>query len=287
MNLTANLVSAHSVDAREAAVRAACEAIRTKPSARWTSSRLAAVSGTTPVRLQRAFRDVLGLSPRDFVVACKRRRFLDTVKTGQRVTDAIYEAGFGSPSRVYDAIRLPGMTPATYGRGGQGAHIRWNSGAAPIGRVMIAATDRGLCFVEVGGDVSELIAALRDEFPLAEIERQPSAALEPWLAQALSVSRAQPMSAAMPVDVRGTAFQWKVWRALTRIPRGETRTYQQIARAIGRPTASRAVARACATNPLALVIPCHRVVPASGGTGGYRWGTDVKTALLDREAVRK
>ena len=288
-----NLAAIHSATtsvahSREVVVRRACEAIRSKPSARWTSARPAAAAATTPLRLQRAFRDVLGLSPRDYVVACKRRRFLDTVRAGQRVTDAIYEAGFGSPSRVYEALRLPGMTPATYGRGGKGAHIRWNAARAPIGRVMIAATDRGLCFVQVGRENSQLLAALREEFPFAEIDTRPSSTLKPWLDEALAVSNAQPVRANIPVDVHGTAFQWRVWRALTKIPCGETRTYQAVARSIGRPTASRAVARACATNPLALVVPCHRVVPGKGGTGGYRWGTDVKATLLAREsAVQK
>ena len=241
------------------------------------------MSGTTPVRLRRAFREVLGLSPRDFVVACKRERFLNGVRRGGRVTDAIYEAGFGSPSRVYDAIRLPGMTPATYGRGGRGAHIRWQTVASPVGRVMVAATDRGLCFVQVGDSQAELVRRLTAEFPLAEVEGRPSAALAPWARAALAVTRAERPDADLPVDVRGTAFQWRVWRALTRIPRGQTRSYAEVARAIGAPRAVRAVGRACATNPLALVVPCHRVVPQSGGLGGYRWGTSVKETLLARE----
>jgi AraC family transcriptional regulator of adaptative response/methylated-DNA-[protein]-cysteine methyltransferase len=255
-----------------------------RPAAIWTSARLAAVSGTTPVRLQRAFRDVLGLSPRDYVVACKRRRFLDTVRTGQRVTDAIYAAGFGSPSRVYESIRLPGMTPATYGRGGKGAHIRWRTASTRIGQVMVAATARGLCFVQIGLADRDLLAELRDEFPSADIDTRPSSALKPWMAGAIAVSMAKPPNLDLPVDIRGTAFQWRVWRALTRIPCGETRSYADVARAIGNPAAVRAVARACATNPIALVVPCHRVVPKSGGAGGYRWGTRVKDALLKAEA---
>jgi AraC family transcriptional regulator of adaptative response/methylated-DNA-[protein]-cysteine methyltransferase len=272
-----------SASSKDIAVCRACEAVLARPDASWSSARLATVSGATPVQLQRAFRDVLGLSPRDYVVACRRRRFLDTVRKGQRVTDAIYEAGFGSPSRVYEAIRLPGMTPATYGRGGKGAHIRWTTGASGIGRVMVAATERGLCFVQVGVEEPQLISLLRDEFPRAEIDARRSASLKPLIDAALAVASAKPPRADLPIDIRGTAFQWRVWRALTRIPRGETRSYGEVARAIGRPKAVRAVARACATNPIALVVPCHRVVPRGGGVGGYRWGTAVKETLLKAE----
>ncbi|MBP8274741.1 MAG: methylated-DNA--[protein]-cysteine S-methyltransferase, partial [Acidobacteria bacterium] len=237
---------------------------------------------TTPVQLQRAFRAVLGLSPRDYVVACRRERFLKQVKSGGRVTDAIYASGFGSPSRVYDAIRLPGMTPATYGRGGKGAHIRWMSGATPIGHVMVASTDRGLCFVQVGEPVT-MLRSLRDEFPLAMIDARASRALQPLLAAAQAVATAKPLPAELPIDIRGTAFQWRVWRALTKIPRGETRSYTDIAKAIGSPSSVRAVARACATNPVALVVPCHRVVRADGDLAGYRWGLKVKKTLLSKE----
>ena len=263
-------------------VTSACAAVLARPDARWTSAGLAKAGGTTPVTLQRAFRAVLGLSPRDYVVACRRQRFLDTVKTGERVTDAIYSAGFGSPSRVYDAIRLPGMTPATYGRGGKGANIRWLTGASPLGQVMVAATERGLCFVQVGDDVA-MRRALAEEFPLASIDERPSRSLRPLLSAALAAASAKPLPPELPVDISGTAFQWRVWRALTRIPRGQTRSYSDIARAIGSPSSVRAVARACATNPVALVVPCHRVVRADGDLAGYRWGTSVKKQLLSKE----
>jgi len=273
-----------SVLTREQLVRRACAAVLSRPEMPWTSARLAKAGGTNPVQLQRAFRDVLGLSPRDYVVACKRKRFLETVKKGQRVTDAIYSAGFGSPSRVYDAIRLPGMTPATYGRGGKGAHIQWMMGDSPVGHVCVAATERGLCFVRIGdGGVTEMRGALETEFPLAEIDLKPSAKLKPMLEAAVAAASAKQIPVEFPIDIRGTAFQWRVWRALTRIPRGETRSYSDIARAIGRPSAVRAVARACATNPVALVVPCHRVVAKTGAAGGYRWGAGVKKTLLAKE----
>ncbi len=264
------------------AVQSACAAVLARPDVAWNSARLAKAGGTTPVRLQRAFRAVLGLSPRDYVVACRRQQFLKTVKTGERVTDAIYSSGFGSPSRVYDAIRLPGMTPATYGRGGKGANIRWLAGASPIGHVMVAATERGLCFVQVG-EPDAMQRALSDEFPAASINDRPSRSLRMLLAAALAAASAKPLPPELPVDIRGTAFQWRVWRALTRIPRGQTRSYSDIARAIGAPASVRAVARACATNPVALVVPCHRVVRRDGAAGGYRWGMDVKAALLTKE----
>jgi AraC family transcriptional regulator of adaptative response/methylated-DNA-[protein]-cysteine methyltransferase len=267
-------------------VRRACAAVLSRPEMPWTSARLAKAGGTNPVQLQRAFRDVLGLSPRDYVVACRRTRFLETVKRGERVTDAIYSAGFGSPSRVYDAIRLPGMTPATYGRGGKGAHISWMTGDSPVGHVCVASTDRGLCFVRIGsGGADEMRRALATEFPFAEIDLKPSPALEPMLDAAIAAASAKQIPVEFPIDIRGTAFQWRVWRALTRIPRGETRSYSDIARAIGRPSAVRAVARACATNPVALVVPCHRVVAKTGAAGGYRWGAKVKKNLLAKEKI--
>lgn len=267
---------------REQLVRRACAAVLSRPEVPWTSARLAKAGGTNPVQLQRAFRDILGLSPRDYVVACRRKKFLENVKTGQRVTDAIYSSGFGSPSRVYDAIRLPGMTPATYGRGGKGAHIQWMSGDSPVGRLMVASTDRGLCFVQIG-EMDEMRRALAKEFPLSEIDLKPSASLRPMLDAAIAVASAKQIPVEFPIDIRGTAFQWRVWRALTRIPRGETRSYSDVARAIGRPSAVRAVARACATNPVALVVPCHRVVSKTGATGGYRWGAKIKKTLLATE----
>ncbi|HUL72047.1 MAG TPA: methylated-DNA--[protein]-cysteine S-methyltransferase [Vicinamibacterales bacterium] len=261
-------------------VRHACEAVARRPEARWSSARLARAGGTSVVQLQRAFREVLGLSPRDYVSACRQRRFLDAVRNGHRVTDAVYESGFGSPSRVYGAISLPGMTPATYGRGGQGATIRWLAADSRVGRVLVAATERGLCAVRAGGPDVELVRALRDEFPRASIDPRPSSRLRPLLTTALAVANATKVPADLPIDIQGTAFQWRVWRALTRIPQGETRTYADVARAIGRPSAVRAVARACATNPIALVVPCHRVIRTDGGLGGYRWGLAMKEALL-------
>jgi AraC family transcriptional regulator of adaptative response/methylated-DNA-[protein]-cysteine methyltransferase len=270
-----------------ARVRRACEAIGRKPDAPWTSRAITKAGGASVAQLQRSFRRVLGLAPRDYVAACRHRRFLDTLRSGAAVTDAIYESGYGSPSRVYESMRLPGMTPATYGRGGTGAQIEWTSVASPIGRILVAATTRGLCAVRVAPTDRESVAALQAEFPRAVISRGSSNRLDEMAAAAKAVADGQAISGDVPVDIRGTAFQWRVWRALTRIPVGETRSYAAVARAIGQPTATRAVARACATNPIALVVPCHRVVREDGELGGYRWGTHAKRALLTTERAAK
>lgn len=264
-------------------VRQACVAVARHPDARWTATKVARAGGTTVVQIQRAFRSLLGLAPRDYVAACRRRRFLAHLRNGIGVTGAMYDAGYGSPSRLYGAIRLPGMQPATYGRGGLGASIDWTTVSTPLGFVLVAATPKGLCFVEVGGSVPALVAALKAEFPAASISPGPSASLKPLAEAAHAVALAKDVSADLPVDIRGTAFQWRVWRALTSIPRGETRTYSDVARAIGSPSSVRAVARACATNPIALVVPCHRVIGTDGKLHGYRWGVDVKRTLLDVE----
>ena len=272
-----------TAETKETVVRRACDAVATHPDKPWSNARLATIAGASPVQLQRAFRSVLGISPRDFITASKRRKFLDALKARPSVTEAIYEAGYGSPSRVYDAIRLPGMTPATYGRGGKGATIHWLTASSPLGRILVASTDRGLCFVQIGENDPTLAKALRDEFPLASVDEKASRALAPLMAAAQAIAEARPLPADVPVDIQGTAFQWRVWRALTRIPRGQTRSYSNVAAAIGRPSAVRAVARACATNPLALVVPCHRVVRTDGQPGGYRWGVGVKKTLLEKE----
>ncbi len=267
-------------------VQRACRAIAARPDARWSSAAIARAGGTSVVQLQRAFRRVLGLAPRDYVAACRQRRFLDAVRNGHRVTDAVFEAGYGSSSRVYGAITLPGMTPATYGKGGAGAAIRWLAADSAVGRLLVASTDKGLCAVRAGAGDAALLADLRREFPLAEIAARPSAELRPLVDAALAIAETTPVPAGIPLDIRGTAFQWRVWRALTQIPRGETRTYSQIARAIGRPSAVRAVGHACATNPVALLVPCHRVLRTDGQLGGYRWGLDMKRALIAAEQRR-
>jgi AraC family transcriptional regulator of adaptative response/methylated-DNA-[protein]-cysteine methyltransferase len=267
----------------EQAVDRARAWIDTHPDARPSLDRLARVTGLSPWHLQRIFTSAVGMSPRAYARA-RRASALKRELRRTSVTDAIYAAGFGSASRAYeDAPATLGMTPGAYRRGGHGERIVFGTAATPIGVVLAAATSRGLCTVALGDDAKALEGALRAEFPKAEIVRDRSR-----LAQALATLRdaaaGEPPRAALPLDVAASAFQQRVWRALQAIPPGQTRTYAEVARAIGRPTAARAVARACATNPVALVVPCHRVVPATGGPGGYRWGSDRKEKILAREA---
>jgi AraC family transcriptional regulator of adaptative response/methylated-DNA-[protein]-cysteine methyltransferase len=267
-------------------VRRACAAMARAPEGPWPAPRLARAGCASVAQLQRAFRRVLGLSPRDYLAACRRRRFLDELRQGRRVTEAVYAAGYGSSAQAYGTHKVPGMTPATYGRGGRGATIAWTSVDSPVGRILVAATSRGACFVEIGPDDATLVKALAKEFPEAAIAPGPAPGLSALAGAARAAVAGAPVVAGLPLDVRGTAFQWRVWRALAAIPAGETRTYADVAQAVGVPPAARAVGRACATNPVALLIPCHRVVPKTGGVGNYRWGAAVKEALLAIERGR-
>jgi AraC family transcriptional regulator of adaptative response/methylated-DNA-[protein]-cysteine methyltransferase len=266
-----------------ASVRRACEAAARVVDRPWTVARLAHAAGTSIAQLQRAFRRHVGITPRDYVAAMRRRQLLQHLQKGATVTTATYDAGFGSISQVYEGTALPGMTPATYGKGGAGAAIEWQVADTAAGPMLVAATARGICFLEFGASPEALLAELRREFPRATIAAQPSPRLAALADAARALAEARPVSTELPLDIRGTAFQWRVWRELARIPIGETRTYAQIAAAIGQPAAVRAAARAIATNPVSVVIPCHRVVGTNGSLTGYRWGVDVKRALLDRE----
>lgn len=272
------------VDGAADALTRVCCAVGQRPQARWTSTRLAQTAGLSVSQMQRAFREGLGLAPRDYVAACRRRRLLQALRDGQRSTDAVYAAGYGSPSRVYGGFQLPGMTPATYGRGGRGARIDWLTTRSRLGLILVAATARGVCFVAIGSSRVALVRWLEAEFPAATIAARPSRRLASLARVARAAAAGAPIRADVPVDVRGTAFQWRVWRALTRIPRGQTRAYAELGATVGQPSAARAVARACATNPLTLLVPCHRIVRGTGHPGGYRWGIDVKRRLLANEA---
>ncbi len=237
----------------------------------------------SPHHLQRRFKAIVGLSPREFQSAVRAGRLRTSLRDGRDVTTAIYEAGYGSPSRVYEAAPTgKGMSLSNYRRGGAGMRIGYSTMASPVGQVLVAATDSGVCAVKIGSSERTLVSDLRREYPAADIaaNRAPRAEWTKAIAQHL---RGDAPALDLPIDVRATAFQWKVWRALQQIPYGETRAYADVARSIGRPKAARAVARACATNPVCLVVPCHRVVPSAGGTGGYRWGTQRKERLLATE----
>ncbi len=250
-----------------------------------TLQRLSREAGLAPHHFQRTFKQVMGISPRAYADALRMGAFRSGVRKGAAVIDAAFQAGFGSTSRLYE--RAPaqlGMTPAAFRKGGRGLALRYTIVGSPLGRLLVAATGRGVSLVSLGDADAPLERALREEYPAAEITRD-DAALAERVRHIVKHLEGREPHLDLPVDVRATAFQWRVWQELRTIPRGETRSYAEVARAIGKPRAVRAVARACATNPVALVVPCHRVVPAAGGTGGYRWGADRKAALLERESV--
>jgi AraC family transcriptional regulator of adaptative response/methylated-DNA-[protein]-cysteine methyltransferase len=257
--------------------------IETHPDLHPSLARLARVAGVSPWHLQRSFKRQLGMTPAEYARARRAARLKHELKQGP-VTEAIYAAGFGSPSRVYDeAAGALGMTPRAYRAGGRGERIRFTTLTTRLGAMLVAATDRGLCRVALGDDPAALEQRLREEFPSADV-RKDRAGLEAATSALRAAAAGQPVESELNLDVRATAFQRRVWRVLQGIPAGETRTYAEVARQLGSPKSARAVARACATNPVALAVPCHRVVPASGGTGGYRWGSERKKKLLADEA---
>jgi AraC family transcriptional regulator of adaptative response/methylated-DNA-[protein]-cysteine methyltransferase len=243
--------------------------------------------GGSPYHLQRNFKRLVGVSPREYAEACRLNKVRRGLQRGGDVTTAMVDAGYGSSSRFYErAVPKLGMLPSAYRNGGPGATIGFTIVGSPLGRLLVAATARGICAVKLGDSDAALRSELGREFNAATI-LEDDASLGKWTRAILTYLNDRSVKASrsmeLPLDVRATAFQWQVWQALAAIPYGETRTYGDIAVAIGRPKAVRAVARACATNPVALAIPCHRVVPASGGEGGYRWGASRKRALLKHE----
>jgi AraC family transcriptional regulator, regulatory protein of adaptative response / methylated-DNA-[protein]-cysteine methyltransferase len=263
--------------------------------ARPTLDSLAARFGTSPHRLRRGFARLTGITPREYVDARLLQRVKAELKNGSSVTDALYAAGYGSSRSLYErAPEQLGMTPATYRKGGRGMAIRYAIVDSPLGRLLVAATERGVCSVCLGDSDSALERVLREEYPEAELARDFSASaagvaaiggLASWVRDLVRHLSGQLPNLDLPVDVRATAFQWRVWQELRAIPSGSTRSYSEVARALGRPKAARAVARACATNPVAVVIPCHRVVREDGDLGGYRWGLERKRKLLERESA--
>ncbi len=239
----------------------------------------------SPHHLQRTFKRMTGITPRQYAEACRLHRLKSLVRKGTHVTRALYEAGYGSSSRLYEGV-LPrmGMTPGKYLKGGKGMHLRYTIVNCPLGRLLIAATDKGVSAVSVGKSDHALETALFGEYPAAEIHPD-KGGLREYVTALLKCLGGKKPHLDLPLDVQVTAFQWRVYEVLRTIPYGQTRTYEEIAKAIGHPGAARAVGRACATNPAAIVIACHRVVRKDGGLGGYRWGTETKQALLDREKI--
>lgn len=267
-----------------------CEFIRAHHDEALTLQALAEQAGLSQWHLQRSFKAVTGLSPREFIESCRLETLKGSLRDKKPVTEAIYQAGFGSSSRVYErADTRLGMTPAEYRSGGENVSISYVSVAGPLGRMMIGATDRGLCFLQFADTDDRLLEMLHSEYPRAEFREMP----KPWpvefdhwiraLNEHLEGVRPQ---LELPIDLQATAFQMSVWKYLQKIPYGSVESYSEVAAGIGRPKAVRAVARACATNRIALVIPCHRVIRGTGELGGYKWGLERKRALLDRERAR-
>jgi AraC family transcriptional regulator of adaptative response/methylated-DNA-[protein]-cysteine methyltransferase len=253
---------------------------------RITLEALGAEAGVSPHHLQRTFKSIMGITPRQYAEACRLDGLKLGLQGGKDVTNALYEAGYSSSSRLYE--RAPaelGMTPATYRRGGRGMRIAYTLVDSSLGRLLVAATERGVSAVSLGDSDAALEAALRAEYPNAEIhrDRRPQGGLSDWVSRILSHIAGEGPSLDLPLDLQATAFQWRVWKELCAIPYGATRSYTEVAQAIGRPTAVRAVARAVATNPVAVVVPCHRVLHQDGSLSGYRWGPARKRALLEKE----
>jgi AraC family transcriptional regulator of adaptative response/methylated-DNA-[protein]-cysteine methyltransferase len=260
-----------------------CRYIETHLESSLTLGTLSEQAGISPFHFQRLFKKLTGITPRQYVDACRLGVLKTRLKERRTVTMAMIEAGYGSTSRLYErASSQLGMTPATYRHGGPATTIRYTVADCPLGRILLAGTERGVCALYLGASDAPLEAELKQEFPAADVERDDQE-LEAWVCIISNHLNGKQPHLDLPLDVRATAFQWRVWQELRRIPYGCTRSYSDIARAIGQPSAVRAVARACATNPVSVVIPCHRVLREDGSLGGYRWGLERKQSLLDRE----
>lgn len=248
---------------------------------------LARTLGVTPATLRRAFQRITGLKPRELAEALRLKRFKALMREGKSITDALYETGYGSSSRVYERSNSQlGMTPATYRKGGEGMKLGYTVAKSPLGKVLVAATQRGVSAVYLGVAESALLAELRSEYPRAEITPATDS-FQRWVREIVQRIEGRQPHLELPLDLQATAFQRRVWKELQRIPRGRTRTYSQVARSLGQPKAVRAVARACAANPVSIVVPCHRVIREDGALAGYRWGLSRKEKLLAQERAAK
>jgi AraC family transcriptional regulator of adaptative response/methylated-DNA-[protein]-cysteine methyltransferase len=274
-------------DPQAGAIVAVTEYLKEHAEERTKLADVAKATGVGRLTILRGFKRVLGVSPGQYAKEQRLAKFKDKVRQPKtRITDAIYDAGFGSSSRLYEKSAASlGMTPRTMRAGGEGLAIRYCTAASPLGRMLVAATDRGVCSIAFGKDDAELIAGLRERFSKAELV--PAKGNTGWLAAAVEFVTSQlgehPLAATFPLDVRATAFQQRVWKALQAIPRGETRSYGSIARELGMPTAARAVGTAIGSNPVAVVVPCHRAIHSDGSIAGYHWGVERKKKLLEAE----
>jgi AraC family transcriptional regulator, regulatory protein of adaptative response / methylated-DNA-[protein]-cysteine methyltransferase len=274
---------ARIMDPQVELVQRVCRLLDSNESESLKLAELATQAGVSQFHLQRTFKRVMGISPRQYLAARKIDTFKTLVRKGESVTTSLYESGFNSSSRLYEhAAEELGMTPATYSRGGRGVNISYTIAMSPIGRLLVAVTERGVCAVRMADSDAELENDLRAEFPNAELKRDDSALRESVQKILNHLEKNEP-HLDLPLDIKATAFQRLVWEHLRAIPYGQTVSYGDVAKALGKPGAVRAVGRACATNPVALVIPCHRVVREDKALGGYRWGLDRKKKLLDHE----
>ena len=267
-------------------VRQVCRIIEANEGEPVTLPALSEQLGVSSFHLQRTFKSIMGITPRRYAETCRVNKFKQGVRRGEPITNAIYDAGYGSSSRLYErASSQLGMTPATYGKGGRGAVINYAIVATPLGRLLVAATDKGVCSVMLGDSDAVLKSDLLNEFPAAEIlhDEKP---LRSSLNAIVEHLKSKSPHIDLPLDIQATAFQRQVWEQLRAIPYGQTHSYSEVAKAIGQEKAVRAVARACATNPAALVIPCHRVIREDKSLGGYRWGLERKKKLLETERAR-
>ena len=265
-------------------VQRVCRLIEESDGEPITLATLSKQTGVSPFHLQRTFKSIMGITPSQYAETCRLNEFKKRVRAGEAITGAIYDAGFGSSSRLYERSSSQlGMTPATYGKGGRGAVINYAIVESPLGRLLVAATHKGVCSVKLGDSDAALKADLLNEFPAAEL-RHDEKPLRVALEAIIKHLEGKRPHIDLPVDVQATAFQRQVWEQLQAIPYGQTFSYSEVAKAIGQEKAVRAVARACATNPVALVIPCHRVIREDKSLGGYRWGLERKKKLLEKEA---
>jgi AraC family transcriptional regulator, regulatory protein of adaptative response / methylated-DNA-[protein]-cysteine methyltransferase len=275
-----------SGNAESNAAKAICRFIEQHLDEPLTLDRLGKEFRQSPFHLQRRFKAVLGITPREYADSCRLRMLKRNLQAGDSVTRAMYDAGYGSSSRLYEktAAQL-GMTPDKYRRGAIASAIRYTCADSPLGRMLVAATERGICAIQFARSDGELMEGLKREFPFAA-RKVDEGGLRSWVSALLRHMRGKDLDSSLPLDIRATAFQRRVWAYLQSIPFGATRSYSQVAKGIGRPSATRAVARACATNPVAVAIPCHRVVREDGSMGGYRWGMERKKMLLEIEQSR-
>ena len=247
---------------------------------------IAASAGLSPIHFQRVFKSQVGRSPKQYAMAVRKQRFRNELKSSKTVTQTIYEAGCDRPSRAYADNATPGLMPSKYKKGAQGETIRYAHRETSLGSILVAATDRGICLVEFV-EKEEALSVLKVHFPSAALQEGVTDWKE-WISEVVAQiddpHRRQSNDMALPLDIRGTVFQEKIWKALTKIPSGKTLSYTQLAQSLGQPNAARAVARACASNRLAVLVPCHRVIRESGDLAGYKWGLERKQQLLEQEA---